>query len=147
MKKFWIYLFFLGAVTITACDKDGDGHDHEDETTEYSIQIMSPSADDKKVDDMIHLHINFDEANSGTIHHVNVKIYEDGNTDNVIYDGPSEAHVHEESGHFEHHADFMLNADNGVEGHTNWILEAKVWGHEAGKHEVMMTRGFHVHPN
>ncbi|MFT5168360.1 MAG: hypothetical protein ACI8P3_003603, partial [Saprospiraceae bacterium] len=29
---------------------------------------------------------------------------------------------------------------------TDWILEAKVWGHEGGVGEVMESIEFHVHP-
>lgn len=146
MKKLWFLMFSLGMLVFVACDKDDDDHTHDDATTDYEAHIHSPDAEDKKVDDMIHLHVEFHEHDGGKVHHVNVKIYEKDNPDNVIYDAPSDAHVHADGTH-EHHADFMLNADNGVEGHTDWVIEAKVWGHEAGEHEKVATKEFHVHPN
>lgn len=147
MKKFF-YLFLLaGFVGFTACEKDDD-HDHEEteETHEYHAHINSPTTDDKKVDDMVHLHIDFEDHNEGTVHHVNVKIYKKDDPTVIIYDGPSEAHVHADK-KYEHHDDIMLDAATGVDGHTDWILEAKVWGHEAGVAEVTETIEFHVHPN
>lgn len=38
----------------------------------------------------------------------------------------------------------MLTLD--VDAHTDWIVEAKAWGHEAGAAEGMETIEFHVHP-
>lgn len=122
--------------------------DDDDVSTEpiYSIQIMSPVALDKKVGDAIHIRVNFDEASMETLHHVNVQIYEKGKPANVIYSGPSIAHVHEESGHYELHADVSLDEDAGVVEHTDWILKARVWGHDAGVAETADSIAFHVHP-
>jgi len=141
MKKFFFLsvLLLCGLTVFTSCDKDDDEGD--DTTPEYSIMIMQPSTDDKMAGDSIHIHVEFSEANSKTIHHAKVRIY--NKADNTeIYSGPSEAHVHEESGAYGYHDDFILNVD----AHTDWILEAKVWGHEAGAAEVVETIEFHVHP-
>ena len=138
MKKLWFLLFSLGMLVFVACEKDDDHHDGEEEF-DYEAHIHSPDDSDKKVDDMIHLHVEFHEHDGGKVHHVKVKIYEKDNPDNVIYEAPSEAHVHVD-GTFEHHADFMLNADNNVSGHTDWVIEAKVWGHEDGLNEVVTTK-------
>ncbi len=113
---------------------------------QYSISIMSPTTADKKVNDDVHIHVNFDETEMMTIHHVNVQIYQKGNEDNVIFNGPSEAHVHNEEGHFELHHDIKLDSITGVEGHTDWIVKAKVWGHEDSAAEVIEEIEFHVHP-
>jgi len=120
-----------------------DGHgDDGDAGSNYSISIMSPDAEDKKKGDEIHLHVNFEEVNMGTVHHVNVRIYNkaDGTE---IYSEPTEAHVHEEDGLYEWHDDIKLD----VEGHTDWILEAKVWGHDDLEGELTKSIEFHVHPN
>jgi len=107
----------------------------------YQISIMSPSADDKHVGDTIHIHVNFEDINGGTVHHIKVRIYnKDSGTE--IYHQPTVAHVHETSGKYEHHDNLVLN----VSEHTDWILEASVWGHEAGTHEKMDNIEFHVHP-
>jgi len=112
----------------------------------YAIGIMSPNTEDKKVGDDIHLHVNFDEMDMETIHHVNVRIYQKDDSSVEIYNGPVEAHVHEESGHYEVHADLALTEANGVNAHTDWIVEAKAWGHDAGLGEKVESIEFHVHP-
>ena len=136
MKNYFLILLAIGFF-VAGCDKDDDG----DTMTppDYTVQIMQPSADDKAVGESIHIHVNFDEAEQTTIHHVRVTITNkaDGT---VLYTGPSAAHVHEETGHHEHHDDVTLNVDAG----TEWILEAKVWGHEAGLAEVAETVEFKV---
>jgi len=146
MKLLKYALFFTVVLGYIGCGSD----DSEDESMStapvYSIAIMSPTTDDKNVNDDVHVHVNFDEAAMGTVHHANVKIYEKGNEGNIIFDGPSEAHVHEESGHFELHADIKLDSITGVEAHSDWIVKAKVWGHEAGAAEVEEEIEFRVHP-
>ena len=88
---------------------------------------------------------SFESHVGETVHHINVRIY--NAADNTeIYNKPSNAHVHEESGTYEYHDDFMLIEDNGVNAHSDWILEAKVWGDGEGKGEVIETVEFHVHP-
>ena len=77
---------------------------------------------------------------------MNVKIYNEDDPTIVVFDEPADAHVHAENGKHELHADLILDNSAGVEGHSNWILEAKVWGHEAGEAEVTETIKFHVHP-
>lgn len=144
MKNIFSLLFLATIVLFSAC-KDDDMDGHNDTNPEYKITINSPNSEDKKVGDSFHIHVDFESETSETVHHVNVRIY--NKADNTeIYNKPSGAHVHETSGKYEHHDDFDLTTDNGLEGHTDWILEAKVWGHEAGVAEVMQTMEFHVHP-
>ena len=141
------YAFLLtNAMAYIGCDDDDGEDDTMNTAPEYSVSIMSPSTDDKNLNDAIHIHVNFDEANATTVHHTNVQIVQKGNEDLVIFDGPSEAHVHEESGHYELHADVVLDGTTGVQEHTDWILRAKVWGHEDGLSEVIEEIEFHVHP-
>jgi len=143
MKKFFFLsvLLLCGLTVFTSCDKDDDEDGHTDDVPEYSIMIMQPTEEDKMAGDSIHIHVEFTEASNKTIHHAKVRIYnKEDNTE--VYSGPSEAHVHEESGSYGYHDDFKLDVD----GHTDWILEAKVWGHEAGAAEVIQTAEFHVHP-
>ncbi len=135
-------LFFSFTFLIVSCDKD-----EEPETIEYDYHahIMSPNTDDKKVGDSIHIHVDFESRTGETVHHINVKIYNKMDSTQVIYNEPGDAHVHTE-GEYGYHADLGLTANEGVAGHTDWILEAKVWGHEAGAGEVMESIEFHVHP-
>lgn len=146
MKYFFYLSLLLAGIFITACDRDED-HDHNEETTEfdYRIDINSPSTDAKQLDDSIHIHIDFVSELETTVHHVNVRIYSKA-TGIEIYNAPGEAHVHEQSGIFSWHDDFDLTEDNGLEEHTDWILEAKVWGHSEGLEQIVKELEFHVHP-
>ncbi|MEM9921858.1 MAG: hypothetical protein AAF990_27385 [Bacteroidota bacterium] len=107
----------------------------------YHTHFHSPNTDDKKVGDKIDIAIDFSDHHGGTIHHVNVRLVNkaDGSE---IYNKPDAAHVHEESGKYEFRDELDLN----VGAHSDWLLIAKVWGHEAGAHQVSDTLEFHVHP-
>ncbi len=140
MKNLIYCILLVGFVaTIAACNKDDDDHDHEE--GDYHVHIMSPDTTAKHVGDTIHIHVEFEEHDGGTIDHVNVEIAnkEDGS---VIYSAPAAAHVHEESGKYEHHDDIILDVD----AHTNWIMTAKVWGHDDDTDQASSTVEFHVHP-
>ena len=135
-------LLFSAAFLITAC-----GDDESPTTTDfdYHVHIHSPNADNKHVGDTIHIHVEFESHTGETVHHAKVRIYNKAeNTE--IYNKPDAAHVHETDGVYEWHDDFILSNANGVNEHTDWVLEAKVWGHEAGAGEEMKTVEFHVHP-
>lgn len=142
MKNLWILILLTAFIPFTSCDKDDDG-EHMHTETEYHAHVMQPAdMSEFKVGDNMHIHVNFEEHNGETIHHVSVTITEkDG--DVVIYDNPTDKHIMEESGSFEFHDDFVLDVD----AHSDWVLEAKIWGHEAGASEVVESIGFHVHPN
>jgi len=127
---------------FTACDKDDDDADDHSDDPVYSIMVMQPTTDDKMAGDSMHIHIEVSEASDETIHHFQVRIYNADDNTEVVYTGPSEAHVHDESGAYSYHDDFLLDVD----AHTDWILEAKVWGHDAGAAEKVETVEFHVHP-
>jgi len=146
MTKRIPYLFLLLSISLFmfSC---GDDDAMEDAVTDfdYHAHVHSPSADDKNVGDMIHIHTDFTSETGEAVHHIKVRIY--NKADNTeIYNQPDDAHVHETSGMAEFHDDFELSAANGVEAHTDWILEAKVWGHNAAEGEVIETIEFHVHP-
>ena len=150
LKYFTLLLFSI--LLFTACDKDkeedhDDDHMHgEDIEYEYHAHINSPSAADKNVGDSIHLHVTFESHSGETVHHVNAKVYNKSDNSIVLFDGPTEAHVHGSTGEYELHEDIALNATTGVEGHSDWIVEARVWATEAGEGEVIETLEFHVHP-
>jgi len=114
------------------------------EKYDYHIHIHKPDAEDKKMGDSMHIHVDFESKTEETVHNVNVRIY-DKETNEEVYNAPTDSHVHGESKH-EHHADFELNAANKIAGHSNYILEAKVWAHDAGEAEVVKKVEFHVHP-
>jgi len=148
MKKlFRIQFLLLGLIVVAAvsCKDDDDHHDDDPTGFDYHAHIMSPNAQDKHVGDTIHIHVEFEDHNGGTVHHVSVEI-RNADTDSVIYSQPSDAHVHASTGEYEWHDDFVLSNANGVEEHTDWILEAKVWSHNKGDDEVSSQIAFHVHP-
>lgn len=127
-----------------ACGDDDDTQMMDD--PQYSVMIMQPNTEDKHVNDSIHVHVEFASATNQTVHHVKVKIYNKVDETNIIFDAPAEAHVHAENGSYAVHAAVGLTNDAGVEAHSDWIMEAKVWGHEAGASEVIEQIEFNVHP-
>ena len=143
MKKLLLFALLAVMCVFNSSCKDHDDDHNDDAAVEYHAHIMSPDATDKNVGDDIHIHVNFEEPDGATIHHVNVKIYNKDDNSIVIFDEPSEAHVHAD-GTYEVHGDVTLDGD--VLAHTDWVMEAKAWGHEAGEGEVMETVEFHVHP-
>ena len=145
MKRTFFFLVILTSVSfLSSCGSDDD--DHMDTDPQYIITINSPNTDDKHVNDDIHIHVVFESATDETVHHTNVRIYNKVDNSIEIFNGPADAHVHETSGKYELHADLSLTETNGVMAHTDWVLEAKVWGHEDGLSEVMESIEFHVHP-
>lgn len=145
MKRIFFFLAIVASVTfLNSCkDKDDDSMDVD---PEYTITINSPSTDDKHVNDDIHIHVVFESATDETVHHVNVRIYNKADNTIEIFNGPADAHVHATTGKHELHADLALTEANDVTAHSDWILEAKVWGHEDGLSEVEKSIEFHVHP-
>jgi len=155
-KLLILSLSIFSILFFNACDKEEDNEvDYG-----YSARIMSPNADDKKVGDDIHLHVEFESSTGETIHNVNVKVYNKADNSIVLFDGPEDAHVHTTEGNHEVHADIALTEANKVQGDTHWIVEAKVWphddsddgehdhdDHEDGEHVVTETVEFHVHLN
>ena len=131
-----------GAIFLVACDDD----DKMVIEYNYLAQIQSPNSNAKHVNDSIHIHVDFESQTGEIVHHVNVRIYNLDDPSIEIYNKPTGAHIHEEDGYHEHHDDFHLSNANGVNGHTDWVLEAKVWAEEPGEGEVMDTIHFHVHP-
>ncbi len=122
----------------------------ENETTdeaifEYHAHIMSPDTEDKHLDDTIHIHVEFESHTGETVHNVNVRIF---NVENgtEVYNEPAESLVLGVTGEYAWHDSFVLSIANGFEAHSNWTLEAKVWGEETGEEEVVESVDFHVHP-
>ena len=136
MLKFrYLLLSTLFAFIFIACDKDpeeGDGF------PAYTVAIISPSSDNLNGGESFHIHVDFDEASDLTIHHINIQITTEAGE--VIYDMPTVAHVHEESGHHEHHDDFTPAVPAG----TQLTLTAKVWGHTEGISETTSTKSFMI---
>lgn len=135
MRKLLMSIIFP-LLIISCSDKEGEDHTHEEETA-YSISIMSPTTDDQVAGESIHVHVNFDEENEGTIHHINVQIINETSGE-IIYNEPQIPHVHVSSGHYEWHDDFTLD----VAEDSNLMITAKVWGHEEGVAETIESLTF-----
>ncbi|NNF01403.1 MAG: hypothetical protein HKN22_01845 [Bacteroidia bacterium] len=141
MKKLILFIpIALLALYLTSCDDDP-----VDPVFEYHAHIHQPDNSDKHVGDTMHIHVDFESMTDMTVHHVNVRIYKVVDS-TEIYNAPADAHVHATSGKYEWHDDFILSNTNGVMQHTDWILEAKVWGHEEDEELETKTVQFHVHP-
>jgi len=142
-------LFLILACSFSICFLNSCKEDAS-EKFDYQVSINKPDAEDKKVGDSMHIHVDFESKTGEIVHNVNVRIY-NKETNEEVYNAPSdsheghESHGDEESKH-EHHDDFELTTDNGIAGHSDYILEAKVWAHEAGEAEVVEMVEFHVHP-
>ena len=141
MKKYFLLaLLFSCFVGFSACDDD-DSEMTMDMMPDYQASIIAPNADDKKVGDKINIEVVFEDKNGGTVHHAKVRIVNEADG-TEIYNAPDAAHVHETSGKYTFTDELTLD----VNGHSDWMLIAKVWGHDAGAHELSDTLHFHVHP-
>lgn len=124
MKLSYLLLLIVALGVLVSCGDD----DPEEiiEIFDYSVAIMSPDNTDRVVGDSIHIHVNFEEVTNKTIHNVSVEITDELGQEIYLFS----EHVHEESGHYEHHADFVLAVDSG----SNLTLTASIWPHEDGEH-------------
>ena len=131
MKRF-LFLSLLAALfTFNAC-KDDDAAKEPD----YQIEIESPDATDKAVGDSLDIHVHFSDKNKGTVHHINVRIFEkDSGVE--IYNKPDEAHAHAE-------IEYSFEDQMQLTTAGHWVLEAKVWGHDDGVAEVTKSVEFHL---
>lgn len=133
---------FLSILFITSCDKD----DTTEEALkyEYHAHLMTPDNTDKMMGDSLNIKVHFESHTGETVHNVNVTITEkDGGK--VVYSKPDESHSHSK-GELMFTDAILLDASNGFNGHTDYVLVAKVWGHEDGEEEASETVEFHVHP-
>lgn len=143
MKNILLFGFFFMALIFSGCSDD-EGDEHHDDF-EYHAHIHAPNSDDRHMEDMMHIEVLFESHSGMPVHHINVRIY-NKSTEEEIYNKPDMAHVHETSGEYEFHDHLALTEANGFSAHSDWVLEAKVWGHEAGEGEEISTVEFHVHP-
>ncbi|MCB0693943.1 MAG: hypothetical protein H6568_06655 [Lewinellaceae bacterium] len=140
--KSYIYLALAMSAFVlnSGCKKDST-----DPTHEYHAHIHSPNTDAKHVDDVLDIEVEFEDHAGGTVHHIQVRIY-NKSTLVEVYRMPTDAHVHATSGSYTFEDTFDLSVANGITGHSDWVLEAKVWGETDGEAEEIETVEFHVHP-
>ena len=140
-KLFFLMAFFATVGIFSACNTETDDTEIN---YDYHAHINSPSADDKHVGDSIMILVNFESHSGEIVHNINVRIYNkaDGTE---IYNKPADAQVNT-SAEYDYSDVFVLTEDNGVAAHTDWIIEATVWGEEDGEETEMEIVEFHVHP-
>jgi hypothetical protein len=141
-----IWLLFSGLLVsmMVSCDEGNEIMGNMDEM--YSITINSPGTDDKHIGHMLDISVDVSSPMGMTIHHVQVQIVKK-DEETVIYSNPSDPHVHVEEGPYQFTDRFELTQANGVEGHTDWIMQVKAWGHDGDENATISTVEFHVHPN
>ena len=124
---------------------------HDDEQAlsvdefQYHVRIYAPDTTARHLGDTLHIDVEFESQTGMTVHHVNVRIY-NVSTLVEVYNQPADAHVHEISGVYEFTDHLVLSEANSFSAHSDWVLEASVWGHDEGVSEVRETIEFHVHP-
>ncbi len=137
MKNLFLFALLLGLFTFASCGDDDAAVD----APEYHAHIHSPSADDKNVGDIIEVKIDFEEHNGETVHNIKVRMYNKA-TGTERWSKPDDSHVHGTTGMHTFNYTDTLN----IAPHSDWIIEAKVWGDKDGLGEVIETVEFHVHP-
>ena len=145
MKNILFLFLAFGLLTFTAC---GDDDTVEEVIPEYHIHFLTPAEDGTTTsmqNETLSIEIEIEEHTLTTVHHVNVRIFKKDDESIVLYDGPNEEHVHETDGKYDFKYDLFLDSSI-VDGHTDWIVEAKAWGEQDGLAEVTATAQFHVHP-
>jgi len=143
MKKLLLLAFLATSTLFIACDKNDDGTEEMHTDFDYQAQIQNPTDGDiYTMGDAMTLEVDFESQTNEIVHNISVTISKaDGAEVFQMHD-----HVHETSGKYTLNLDVNLSDTEGYEAHTDYILEAKVWGHDDGIGEVIETVGFHVHP-
>lgn len=136
--------FIFSTLIIFSCTETAS--DDEDTLFDYKIDILSPSADNKKIGDVLDIDIDFESLKGNAVHHINVRVYKKDDESNVIFSKPDDAHVHDISGIFQFSDTLDLTEENGVAGNSDYVLVAKVWGHTSGVEEKEKTIEFKVQP-
>ena len=155
---FLLTIAFLN-FTIISCNKDEpaddpmveddymDQHDHGDgshTSLEYHAHINSPSGGMKHLGETLAIKVSFESHAGETVHHIQVRIYEkDGGKE--VYNKPDEPHIMATEGSYTFEDNVTLSTENGFAATTDYVLEAKVWGHENEDGLVSETVEFNIH--
>jgi hypothetical protein len=134
---FLLSILFIG-FTLSSCGDD----DPVITDFDYHAHIVSPNSDNKKVGDLMEIEIEFESHTGEIVHNIEVIITNDLDKSIVAYSHVEHVHASE---NYTHSASIVLDASNNVTEHTDWTLEAKVYGPE-GAGLVTETIEFHVHP-
>lgn len=143
MKNLLFLTLLATAFLFTACDKDDDAS----ETIEYDYHahIVSPTDGSAiKIGETLNVVIDFESHTGETVHNIEIRIYEKA-TGTELYNTGKE-HVHAETGAYQFTLDLPVTTEDGFSAHTDYELEARVYGHENREGEMTSIVGFHVHP-
>ena len=136
-------ILFCAFLLLFSCTKDSD--DSEGTDYAYHAHIKSPDTEAKHLDDQIHINVLFESHSGQIVHNISVRIWKKGDESNLVYDHTE--HAHQIDGYLDFNDDFVLSEANGFEEHSDWIMEAAVWGHEGEDDGYESERiEFHVHP-
>lgn len=136
-------IYLIPLVVIIAFFSCHTHEHHEEIDYKYHAHIHSPNADDRNINDTISISVLFESHAGKTVHNISVRIYEKKSETDIF--NKSE-HVHATDGEYNFKEDFVLSEVNGVKAHSNYILEAKVWGHKQDEGLETEIVEFHVHP-
>jgi uncharacterized protein affecting Mg2+/Co2+ transport len=139
MKYIFSIITVLSVFLITSCKSDSDNQLIYD----YQIDILKPVVRDWHIGEALEIKVQFNSQTGEEIHHINIRII-NKSTQTVVYDKPDPEHVDTPES-YTYSDTFILSTNNGfVAG--DWILEAKVWGHEDFVEEVTKDFEFHILP-
>ena len=96
------------------------------ELLSYQVNFISPEYQTYHLGDTLFIHIEFRELSGGTIYHINVRMYNRSNGEE-IYNEPPSTSISDTDGLYFFYDEFVLN-DMPAEG--IWVLEASAWGNE-----------------
>ena len=142
---------------FTACSSDDGGTDNPDtfrrgtntpasDYFEYTIDVTSPNALDKSLEDEMSINIDFKSSTGKTVHYIDIRIFSKLDS-TVIYNQPSDNHIDDDTGAYSFSDTFTLSVLNGVSSNTDWILEARVWGTNPSEEDEIKSLEFHILSN
>ncbi|MBP8726226.1 MAG: hypothetical protein KBF37_05465 [Saprospiraceae bacterium] len=138
MKK--ILFFAALAFMMNGCDDDGPAASFY----EYHAHIHSPEAAAiYGMGDTLVIDVEFESHTGNAVHNVKVSIL-DLQTNKVIYDQPTDPHVHAGSGSYAFNRNIILTDAAGYAAGKSYRLTAKVWGPSAGEEETTGTVSFSI---
>ncbi len=102
------------------------------ELLSYQVNFISPEHQMYHLGDTLFIQVEFRELSGGTIYHINVRMYNRSNGEQ-IYNEPASSSISDADGLYFFRDEFVLDhlQTEGV-----WVLEASAWGNEDRIFEV-----------
>lgn len=139
MKTIFFLAFTCISLSLISCKDDSVPVAYD-----YHAHIMQPSSADKSMGDILFIQVEFESHTGEAVEHIQVRIFNKA-TLNEVYKKPSDAHVAGGPSVHEFQDQVELIALNGFSP-GDWVIEAKVWGHDEGQDEEAEQVEFHIHP-